>query len=106
MHGLKTDLKTERRRGHHDDGLYRWIGDQGAIVPIDRDRCRRERRQSFPDPFPAESGKAHPWQIMQEMVDIPAAMPAGTDETDSKRHSCRTVREGEKTVVAIEHRVN
>jgi hypothetical protein len=43
---------------------------------------------------------------MQEMLDIPAAMPAGTDETDSKWHSRRTVREGKKTVAAIERGVN
>jgi hypothetical protein len=40
------------------------------------------------------------------MVDIPAAMPAGTDETDSKRHSHHTHREGEKTVSPIERGVN
>jgi hypothetical protein len=43
---------------------------------------------------------------MQEMMDIPAAMPAGTDETDSKRHSRHPHREGEKTVAAIEPWVN
>jgi hypothetical protein len=43
---------------------------------------------------------------MQEMVDIPAAMPAGTDKTDSKRHSRHTHSEGEKTVIAIERWVN
>src|SRR6185295_13139261 len=62
--------------------------DQGPIISIDRNLSLRKRRHSLLDPFSAESGKAHPWQIMQEMVDIPAAMPAGTDEADSKRHSC------------------
>ena len=61
---------------------------------------------SLPNPFPAESGKAYPRQIMQEMVDIPAAMPAGTDKTNSKRHSRHTTGEGEKTVVPIELGVN
>jgi len=75
-------------------------------VPIDRDLYRRERRQSLPDPFPAESGKAQPWQVMHEMVDISAAMTAGTDETDSKRHSHHTHSEGEKTVFATERWVN
>jgi len=92
--------------GHHYDGLYRRIGNQGAIVTIDRDFCRREERQYLPDPFPAESGKARPWQIMQEMVDIPAAMPAGTDKTDSKWHSRHTHSDGEKTLAGIERWVN
>ena len=99
-------LRKKRRRGYHHDGLHHRIGDQGAIVPIDRNLCRRERRQSLPDLFPAESGKAHPWQIMQEMVDIPAAMPADADETDSKWHSRHTHSVGEKTVVAVERWVN
>jgi hypothetical protein len=43
---------------------------------------------------------------MQEMVDIPAAMPASTDKTNSKRHSRHIYRVGKKTVIAIEHRVN
>jgi hypothetical protein len=68
---------------------------------MDRDLYRRERRQSLSNPFPAESDKAHPWQIMQEMVDIPAAMPACTDEPNSKRHSRHIHRVGKKTVIAI-----
>jgi hypothetical protein len=43
---------------------------------------------------------------MQQMMDIPAAMPANTDEADSKWHSNRTVPGGEKTLVAIECWVN
>jgi hypothetical protein len=43
---------------------------------------------------------------MQEMVDIPAAMPAGTDETNSKRHGCHIYLKEERTVFAIERWVN
>ena len=30
------------------------------------------------------------FEIMQKMVDVPATMTAGTDETDSKQHHCFT----------------
>ena len=43
---------------------------------------------------------------MLKMVDISAAVPADTDETDSKWHSRPSHHDDEKTVVAIAHRVN
>jgi hypothetical protein len=92
--------------GDHDYSSYRRIGDQCAIVSINRDFSRLERKPPLQDPFPANSSEAHTWQIMQEMVNIPAAMPAGTDETDFNRHKRRTYREGEETLTVIGYRVN
>jgi hypothetical protein len=43
---------------------------------------------------------------MQKMLDIPATMPTGTDEADSKWHSRHIHHEEKKTVITIEYRVN
>jgi hypothetical protein len=77
----KANVATEGWRCDNHDSLHAWIGNHGTVIVVDRNGSARQR---LLDPPAANGGETNSRQIVQQMLNVTAAMPTNSDKTYSQ----------------------
>lgn len=90
---------TEGRWCHNHNGLYARIFDHCTVIVVDRNP---RARKPLTTASAADGRETDSWNILQQMLDIAAAMAADSDEPNSKFLWRSTQHEIEKQSLRVE----